>query len=325
MIGEGIADIYQKMPQKQSALFQLVNMKKAFADAQRQAQIEALRDHRKSVYDTGEKLLSNEAISPAQYNQYIQDGKIPLSNETGSGMASAYSNGNTESSQSSAMASQSPAEVDNTKASPSNYMGSNYIGPKKAAKNLALKEKQDQFYQGEWSKFIKQNTPDTASSRSTFGIASRSNLQAGRVIQTLQNNPNVTYQDLGNVVADLAGIYQGGAPTDQGMKHQQYESLQTLVANIKQYSTGKPQDAVPQGFKDKIMDVANKTISLNTNVLKKHFDAQEAAQSTLISKFPDQWKAFREQSSQDYMDGLMSQTKSNQTSQQNKVGKYTFQ
>lgn len=163
------------------------------------------------------------------------------------------------------------------------------------------KQKQDQQDQKQWTNFIQHNTPDTASPRSTFGIASRSNLQAGRVIKTLKNNPNVTYQDLGNVVADLAGIYAGGAPTDQGMKHQQYESLYTAVQNMKQWATGNPQNAVPEGFKNKILGVAQQTIDLNNVVLNKHFDAQEAAQKKLIEKFPDEWKAFREFAAQDYM------------------------
>lgn len=173
-----------------------------------------------------------------------------------------------------------------------------------------MNDKIAQKDQSQWSNFIKQNTPDTASSRSTFGIASRSNLQAGRVIQTLKDNPNVTYQDLGNVVADLAGIYQGGAPTDQGMKHQQYESLKTNIANLKQFATGKPQNAVPPEIVKKLIGVAQQTIDLNKTVLNKHFDAQEKAQAKLISKYPEEWKAFREQAAQDYMGGSDTPTQS---------------
>lgn len=160
-------------------------------------------------------------------------------------------------------------------------------------KNNMYGQKQDQFDQKQWSQFINKNTPTLASSRSTLGMAANGNLRADRALATIQNNPTMTYQDLGNVVGDLAGIYQGGAPTDMGMKHQQYESIQTTLANLKQYATGNPQDAVPPKIKGKILDVINNLKDVNNKAIGAHFDAQEAAQKNLIGKFSDQWKAFR--------------------------------
>lgn len=168
-------------------------------------------------------------------------------------------------------------------------------------KEVALSEKKDQFNQRQWTIFINKNTPSLASSRSTLGMAANGNLRADRALSTVQNNSVMTYQDLGNVVGDLAGIYQGGAPTDMGMKHQQYETIQAKIANIKQYMTGKPQDAVPPAIKQKIMEVIQSLKSVNNEAIKNHLNSQEKAQKNLIANFPDQWSEFRQQVEQNYM------------------------
>lgn len=167
-------------------------------------------------------------------------------------------------------------------------------------KNNMYGQKQEQFDQKQWTQFINKNTPTLASSRSTLGMAANGNLRADRALATIQNNPTMTYQDLGNVVGDLAGIYQGGAPTDMGMKHQQYESIQSSLANLKQYVTGNPQDAVPPKIKGKILDVISKLKAVNNTAIKNHFDGQEAGQKKLIDKFPDQWKDFRQKVEGEY-------------------------
>lgn len=183
-----------------------------------------------------------------------------------------------------------------------------------ALNEFAVSQKDDQFNQKQWTLFLNKMNPNMASSRSTIGMAANGNLRAERARVTLENNPTMTYQDLGNVVGDLAGIYQGGAPTDMGMRHQQYESLQSYIANMKQYVTGKPQDAVPTEIKTKILDVINKLQGVNNNVLTKHLDSMEKVQSKLISKFPEEWAGFKQDLESQYMPNSNNATPQKQNS-----------
>lgn len=168
-------------------------------------------------------------------------------------------------------------------------------------KSLAVEEKQQQFDQRQWSTFIQKVNPATASSRSTVGMAANGNLRAERAIATIKDNPVMTFQDLGNVIGDLAGIYQGGAPTDMGMKHQQYDSIQTKLANIKQFFSGKPQDAVPPAIKDKILNTLYGLQSVNNSALTNYLDSVESGQKKLISKFSDEWQNFRADIQKEYV------------------------
>lgn len=168
---------------------------------------------------------------------------------------------------------------------------------------LSLGMRQDQFDQRQWTQLINKINPATASSRSTLGMTANGNLRANRALAAIKDNPVVTFQDLGNIVGDLAGIYQGGAPTDMGMKHQQYDSIQTRIANMKQFLTGKPQDAVPPAIKEKIISTIDGLKKVNNDSLRSNLDAMENAQKKLIEKYPEEWSSFRKQVESDYMDG----------------------
>lgn len=150
-------------------------------------------------------------------------------------------------------------------------------------------EKEDQFAQKEWDKIVKANDIQTASSRSTLGMAANANLRADRAMATL-NNPLLTYQDAQNIVADIAGIYAGGAPTDVGMSHSQYNTVQSKIANIQQFLTGRPTDAVPSQIKEHLKGVLGDLKKVNKDSIKNHLDYTEKAQSKVISKYKDEWE-----------------------------------
>lgn len=151
----------------------------------------------------------------------------------------------------------------------------------------------DQRTQNQWTTFLHQNNPELASPRSTLGMAGTGNAKADRALATLQNNPLVTSADLGNITADLASIYQGGAPTDMGMKHQEYGTIWTNIQKLKQFVTNNPTDVLPQAMKDKVIDTITRLKDANNKVLNNYFDTTEKSQTKLISKNPDEWKAFR--------------------------------
>lgn len=167
-----------------------------------------------------------------------------------------------------------------------------------AQSNLALRgamfgEKQDQFNRKEFEKIIDQNNPTTGSSRTAIGQLGAANIKANRALTTLQN-PMVTNQELGNVMADIASIYQGGAPTSFGMSHQAYNTMYGNIQGIMQTLSGKPQDAVPNAIKQRIAGVLNDMKSVNQSVLKQNFDTIENTKKASIAPYQDEWKNFRQ-------------------------------
>lgn len=159
--------------------------------------------------------------------------------------------------------------------------------------HLDLGEKQDQFYQKEFDKLVEKHDPNVAGSRSVIGMLGRTNLNANRALVTIAK-PVVTNQEAGNVMADIAQIYQGGAATNFGMSHQAYSTVYGKLQNAIQSLTGNPQDAVPDPIKKRLIEVLKDMKTTNLGIIKSSFDATEAAQKRTLSRFPNEWKAFRQ-------------------------------
>lgn len=157
---------------------------------------------------------------------------------------------------------------------------------------LDIGTKEDQFYQKEWDKIVKDTNPLTASSRSTLGMASKANFQADRALTTL-SKPVVTNQEAGNAMADIAAIYQTGSPTQFGMSHQEYATLYGKVQGALQTLTGKPQDALPSAIKQRLVGVLNDMKGTNNSVLKQQLDLTEKSKARIIKRFPDEWSDIR--------------------------------
>lgn len=162
------------------------------------------------------------------------------------------------------------------------------------ATNLSLGERRDQFNQKEFDKIIQDNNPNNAGSRTAIGMIGRANLNADRAMVTL-TKPTVTMQEAGNVMADIAGIYQGGSPTQFGMSHQQYDTLYGKAQAALQSLSGNPQDAVPEPIKQRLLNVLKDMKDTNRNILKDNLDLTEVSKKKILSNFPDEWKAFRQQ------------------------------
>lgn len=160
------------------------------------------------------------------------------------------------------------------------------------APRLDLSEKQSQFDQKEWDKIVKEVNPLTAGTRTTLGMAAKADFQANRALVTL-SKPVVTNQEAGNVMADIAAIYQNGSPTQYGMSHQEYSTLYGRLQGALQSVTGKPQDALPDAIKERLVGVLHEMKGTNNSVLKQQLDFTEKAKSRVIKKFPDEWKDIR--------------------------------
>lgn len=159
--------------------------------------------------------------------------------------------------------------------------------------NLNISEKENQFYQREWDKLLKESDPLNASSRTPLGLASRATFQANRALKTL-SNPVVTNQEAGNAMADIAAIYQNGSPTQFGMSHQEYKTVYGKVQGVLQAISGKPQDALPDAIKNRLVGVLNDMKATNSSLLKQRLDLTEHSKKAVISHFPDEWKEYRQ-------------------------------
>ena len=177
-----------------------------------------------------------------------------------------------------------------------------------AKQDFTRGEKESQFNQKEWDKIVKETNPLTASSRSSLGMAAQANLRADRAIVTLQQ-PTVTNQEAGNIMADIASIYQGGSPTQFGMSEQGYKTLYGSIQGVRQMITGHPQDAVTPEIKSRLNGVLEKLKGVNNGVISSQLDFMEKSKAKIIKAFPDEWQDIRtnlERGKRVYGDGSQS-------------------
>lgn len=156
--------------------------------------------------------------------------------------------------------------------------------------NAQNKPQEDALKQ--FAQIVEKNNPMKASSRSGLGMAANATQRADRALALLDNNI-LTNQDLQGIVGDYAGILQGGAPTVQGMQESEYKSAQQSLKGLTQYISGNPQDAVPQNFKEHIKNNLIELKQTSDGYIQKNFSSIEKAYSPIISKFPDEWNAFK--------------------------------
>ena len=150
----------------------------------------------------------------------------------------------------------------------------------------------DEYLDKEYGKIDKITNPDIATNRSPLGMAGRANMSANRALMTL-NNPMVTNQEAGNVMADIAGIYQNGSPTEFGMSEQGYKTVYAQAQGALQYFTGNPQDAVKPEIKQRLKDVLNGMKKTNKSIIKENLNALEVSHRTAIQKDPERWSDYR--------------------------------
>ncbi len=152
--------------------------------------------------------------------------------------------------------------------------------------------RQDNYYQKEFDKLTTVNDPNNASSRTAIGMLGRANLNAQRAMITL-NRPVVSSVDAGNLMAEIASIYQGGSPTQFGMSEQQYKTLHQSIAQKVQYLTGNPTDALPKEVVDQLKETLMGMAQANSSIIKRQLDSVEASHKKLIGWAGTNWSDWR--------------------------------
>lgn len=164
-----------------------------------------------------------------------------------------------------------------------------------------LKDSEEKTNDNEWDKLDKITDPNIATNRSPLGMAGRANMSADRALTTL-NQPDVTNQEAGNVMADVASIYQSGSPTEFGMSEQGYKTLYAQAQGLKQYLTGNPQDAMTPEIKQRLKNVLQGMKDTNSKVIKQNLQYIEASHGNLIKKDRDKWNSMKSSVLGDYAD-----------------------
>lgn len=150
-------------------------------------------------------------------------------------------------------------------------------------------------------KINKETNPTVAPTRSVLGVIGQTTVRAKRAIDQL-TNPNIpiTPQLLAGIGSDIAGILQGGAPTQSGMTEQQYETLQSTVAKATQYLTANPQNALPPQLNKQLVASLKQLNDSGKKYIKDNMQSTLAVHKDWIKKNPDKWQELKDSINQDY-------------------------
>ncbi len=137
----------------------------------------------------------------------------------------------------------------------------------------------------QWQMFAKDANPAQASSRTLIGTAASVNTRADRALTSLSSK-TMTNEQAAGVAADIAGILKGATPDEQAMKEQGYGTLYSKAMAMKQYLTGKPQDAVPDAIKAKLRETIMELKGVDNEIIKNHHDSLKVKYQPLLQKDP---------------------------------------
>jgi hypothetical protein len=152
---------------------------------------------------------------------------------------------------------------------------------------LVISQKQQQFDEGAWPKFMNLISPLHASSRSAVGVAALANMRADRALAIL-NDPNSSVDAIKQLVQpDLYGIMNGGVPHSEQLKEGYQNSLGADLAAKWQYLTGDPQKYNNPDIRAQLKAVILGLKQVDNDIISKNAGVAEASYPGLISRHPD--------------------------------------
>lgn len=158
----------------------------------------------------------------------------------------------------------------------------------KPEQNTPAGTKQENFMEKQWQEATKRVNSLRQSSRSALGASAVANQRADRALMVLQN-PDVTDQDLQNVVTDLAGIFHGGSPHEKELNNQEYRTLQTKLNNLTTLITATPQAAKQPAIQAKLKEVVRSIKEVDNSIVRKNLGVEAVGFKKLIASDPDRW------------------------------------
>jgi len=157
-----------------------------------------------------------------------------------------------------------------------------------ASKELALSEKQSQFDSRQWERLGAHVNQLEAGSRKALGVAATANMRADRLLETARD-PNVTPQDIQNLIADLQGVYKGGVPDQIMLAHGNYPSLVQELAKIQGIITNTPAAAKSPEIVARLVKVTREIKAVDNMVISSNLGINKVIFRDLIKKDPERW------------------------------------
>lgn len=157
---------------------------------------------------------------------------------------------------------------------------------KTAGKNDVAQEKL-------WEGVNRAVNPVNAPRGSLLGQAGQGNARADRALTTLSSS-KVTPQQVSAVVADYAGIMQGGAPHEIALRQMGYDNLATRWASLQQFITSSPQSVNTPEVVGKLRQMISEIKEVDNKIISGNLDTVEQTHSGLIQKDLAKWQKIRE-------------------------------
>jgi hypothetical protein len=162
----------------------------------------------------------------------------------------------------------------------------------KASKDIALSEKQSQFDERRWERLGSAVNQLNAGSRKALGVAATANMRADRLLETARD-PNVTPQDIQNMIADLQGVYKGGVPDQIMLQHGNYPSMVQELAKIQGIITNSPAAAKSPDIINRLVKVTREIKAVDNKVIGDNLGVNEVIFQELIQKDPARWESLK--------------------------------
>lgn len=174
-------------------------------------------------------------------------------------------------------------------------MGATVLGARRGDLSYLLKgpERLNQQHEKQWETIEKRTNPLVAPRGSLLGIAGQGNARADRALTTL-NSKNLTPQQISTVVADLAGIMQGGSPHEIALRQQGYDTLLSRFANLRTLITSKPSAANQPEVVQQLRDMVTEIKGVDNKIISDNLDIAEQTFAATIKAQPERWQAYRD-------------------------------
>lgn len=145
----------------------------------------------------------------------------------------------------------------------------------------------------QWEKILKKIDPRNASKSSLIGVAANINLRADRELRALAR-PDVSPQQISQVITGLAAIIKGGVPTERESEEQEYKTLNTRMAAIRTFWLSKPSPANQPEVVERLRELITDIKEVDNKIIRDNIDAQEIAFRKDISTDPERFELLKE-------------------------------
>ncbi len=165
-------------------------------------------------------------------------------------------------------------------------------GQEKTDNSMALGEKDQQFWQRQWTTAVANKiNPYLSSSRTQVGVALASYIRCTRALQALSKSP-ITRQDSMSVIAEIGAIYKGGSPDQAQMLETQYNTLFGWATSNIQTLLGKAMPSLPESIRQQLVARVTDLERTSRQVIENAISSVQALDSEVIAHNQDQWDKF---------------------------------